>query len=45
VLTAKSEPALTGVLIRPDGHIAWATEDGGTVGLETALRQWFGEPA
>jgi len=44
VLTAKSEPALTGVLIRPDGHIAWAAEDGGTTGLETALHRWFGEP-
>ena len=46
VLTAKcvSDPALTGVLIRPDGHIAWAREDGGTEGLESALRTWFGEP-
>ncbi|MEU8634055.1 FAD-dependent monooxygenase [Amycolatopsis sp. NPDC048633] len=46
-LTAKcdSEPALTGVLIRPDGHIAWAREDGATTGLEAALRRWFGEPA
>ncbi|HEY3464491.1 MAG TPA: FAD-dependent monooxygenase [Amycolatopsis sp.] len=47
VLTAKcvGEPALTGVLVRPDGHIAWATEDGSTTGLEAALRRWFGEPA
>ncbi|MEU5263896.1 FAD-dependent monooxygenase [Amycolatopsis sp. NPDC021455] len=47
VLTAKcdSEPALTGVLIRPDGHIAWASDDGSTAGLEAALRRWFGEPA
>ncbi|WP_326950489.1 FAD-dependent monooxygenase [Amycolatopsis sp. NBC_01307] len=44
VLTAKTEPALTGVLIRPDGHIAWAREDGGTAGLDAALRRWFGEP-
>jgi 2-polyprenyl-6-methoxyphenol hydroxylase-like FAD-dependent oxidoreductase len=45
-LTAKcdSEPALTGVLIRPDGHIAWASEDGATTGLEAALRRWFGQP-
>ncbi|WP_410673900.1 FAD-dependent monooxygenase [Amycolatopsis sp. cmx-4-68] len=45
-LTVKcdSEPALTGVLVRPDGYIAWATEDGGTTGLEAALRRWFGEP-
>ncbi|WP_410589941.1 FAD-dependent monooxygenase [Amycolatopsis sp. lyj-23] len=47
VLTAKcdSEPALTGVLVRPDGYIAWAREDGSTAGLEAALREWFGEPA
>lgn len=47
VLTTKcvSEPALTGVLIRPDGHIAWAREDGETDGLESALRTWFGAPA
>jgi 2-polyprenyl-6-methoxyphenol hydroxylase-like FAD-dependent oxidoreductase len=46
-LSAKcdSEPALTGVLVRPDGHIAWAREDGATTGLEAALRRWFGEPA
>src|SRR3954471_14628644 len=46
-LTAKcdSEPALTGVLVRPDGHIAWAREDGATTGLEAALRRWFGESA
>ncbi|MDS0138957.1 MULTISPECIES: FAD-dependent monooxygenase [unclassified Amycolatopsis] len=47
VLSAKcdSEPALTGVLVRPDGHIAWASEDGSTADLEAALRTWFGEPA
>ena len=45
VLTTKcvSEPALTGVLIRPDGHVAWAREDGGTEGMESALRTWFGD--
>ncbi|WP_370962319.1 FAD-dependent monooxygenase [Amycolatopsis sp. cg9] len=47
VLTAKGadEASLTGVLLRPDGFIAWASEDGGTAGLEAALRRWFGEPA
>jgi 2-polyprenyl-6-methoxyphenol hydroxylase-like FAD-dependent oxidoreductase len=47
VLTAKcvSEPALTGVLVRPDGYVAWAREDGGTAGLDATLRRWFGEPA
>lgn len=37
-------PALA-VLIRPDGHVAWVSEDGGDAGLEEALRRWFGEPA
>ncbi|GAB3143915.1 FAD-dependent monooxygenase [Amycolatopsis stemonae] len=47
VLTAKSvgEEALTGVLVRPDGYIAWAREDGSATGLDTVLRRWFGEPA
>ncbi|MET9000375.1 FAD-dependent monooxygenase [Amycolatopsis sp. NPDC004169] len=47
VLTAKcdSEPALTGVLVRPDGHIAWAREDGTTTGIEASLHRWFGAPA
>ncbi|MGW5723776.1 FAD-dependent monooxygenase [Amycolatopsis sp. NPDC003865] len=46
-LTAKcvSDPALTAVLIRPDGYIAWAREDGATTGLADSLRRWFGEPA
>ncbi|MFG1653293.1 FAD-dependent monooxygenase [Micromonospora sp. NPDC049275] len=35
-------PGLTGVLVRPDGIVAWAGEDGATEGLETALTTWFG---
>ena len=33
------------LLIRPDGHVAWAASDGGTPGtaaLRTALATWFG---
>ncbi|WP_305780947.1 FAD-dependent monooxygenase [Nocardia nova] len=30
-----------GVLVRPDGYIAWAATDG-TEGLTTALTRWFG---
>ncbi|MFI9383247.1 FAD-dependent monooxygenase [Kutzneria sp. NPDC052558] len=30
-----------GVLIRPDGYVAWAGGDG----LEAALRRWFGAPS
>ncbi|KNB52160.1 FAD-dependent monooxygenase [Streptomyces caatingaensis] len=34
------------VLLRPDGHVAWAAEDGRASedGLRAALRRWFGEP-
>ncbi|WP_076260690.1 FAD-dependent monooxygenase [Intrasporangium flavum] len=33
--------APTGVLVRPDGHVAWVGE-GTTAGLEDALTTWFG---
>jgi 2-polyprenyl-6-methoxyphenol hydroxylase-like FAD-dependent oxidoreductase len=32
------------VLVRPDGHVAWAGE-GGDAGLARALARWFGAPA
>ena len=32
------------VLIRPDGHVAWAGEPG-EPGLEAALTAWFGAAA
>ncbi|WP_411576922.1 hypothetical protein [Streptomyces sp. SCSIO ZS0520] len=36
-------PAL---LVRPDGHIAWAGEpDRDAEGLHAALTHWFGAPA
>jgi 2-polyprenyl-6-methoxyphenol hydroxylase-like FAD-dependent oxidoreductase len=34
-------PAADAVLVRPDGHVAWAGEDVG--GLREAVRRWFGE--
>jgi 2-polyprenyl-6-methoxyphenol hydroxylase-like FAD-dependent oxidoreductase len=37
-------PAPTGVLIRPDGYVAWVEGDTGQ-GLEDALTTWFGPPA
>src|SRR5262249_5864808 len=41
VLGAVAAP--TAVLIRPDGHVAWAT-DGTDQGLRDALTTWFGPP-
>lgn len=35
----------TGVLIRPDGHMAWVGEEGNVHGLADALRRWCGSPA
>jgi 3-(3-hydroxy-phenyl)propionate hydroxylase len=37
-------PAPTGVLIRPDGHVAWVG-DGTDAGLDDAFTAWFGPPA
>jgi 3-(3-hydroxy-phenyl)propionate hydroxylase len=33
----------TGVLVRPDGHVAWVGE-GSEAGLTDALTRWFGPP-
>ena len=35
-------PAPDAVLIRPDGHVAWAGDDG-QAGLRAALTTWFGD--
>jgi hypothetical protein len=32
------------MLIRPDGHVAWAGEDLTGRGLADALTTWFGPP-
>jgi 3-(3-hydroxy-phenyl)propionate hydroxylase len=37
-------PAPAGVLIRPDGHVAWVGT-GDAAGLDEALGSWFGPPA
>lgn len=39
--------AADGLLIRPDGYVAWAIGPGATdpaAGLEAALRAWCGDP-
>lgn len=33
-----------GVLVRPDGVVAWATESTASMGLEAALHRWAGAP-
>ncbi len=40
VLGAVAAP--TAVLIRPDGYVAWASDDGTDQGLRDALTTWFG---
>jgi 2-polyprenyl-6-methoxyphenol hydroxylase-like FAD-dependent oxidoreductase len=35
----------TGVLVRPDGVVAWASDTTDTAGLEAALHQWTGVPS
>jgi 2-polyprenyl-6-methoxyphenol hydroxylase-like FAD-dependent oxidoreductase len=35
--------APSAVLVRPDGHVAWVG-DGSQVGLDDAIRSWFGPP-
>ena len=36
------EAGVGGLLIRPDGFVAWAASDGDTTGLQDALARWFG---
>ncbi|GIH14496.1 FAD-dependent monooxygenase [Rugosimonospora africana] len=39
-------PELAGLLVRPDGSVAWAADrDGGHDALDAALAAWFGIPA
>lgn len=35
-------PPPSGVLVRPDGHVAWVGEGGSVSGLDEALASWFG---
>ncbi len=41
VVDVSEELDVPAVLLRPDGHVAWAGED--QEGLDAALRRWFGE--
>jgi 2-polyprenyl-6-methoxyphenol hydroxylase-like FAD-dependent oxidoreductase len=45
VRMVRDEPATpTGVLVRPDGVVAWASDDAAVAGLEPALYRWGGSP-
>ncbi|MEU5809316.1 hypothetical protein [Streptomyces sp. NPDC047718] len=46
VISGKADgTSATGLLLRPDCHIAWTgTEPNDVSGLRAALHQWFGEP-
>lgn len=43
VVTARSSSGLGGLLVRPDGIVAWAADDGAeaTDALDAALARWF----
>jgi 2-polyprenyl-6-methoxyphenol hydroxylase-like FAD-dependent oxidoreductase len=45
VLTARLvDSPVAGLLLRPDGYVAWATDSAQGPGLPTALERWFGPP-
>ncbi|MGW2615238.1 FAD-dependent monooxygenase [Streptomyces sp. NPDC001500] len=46
-LTSGDRPGLTALLVRPDGHVAWAADPEHVPQdtLEAALARWFGPPA
>ena len=43
VVDVSEELDVPAVLLRPDGHVAWAGAD--QAGLASELRRWFGDPA
>ncbi|MER7623178.1 rifampin monooxygenase [Streptomyces sp. NPDC126503] len=45
VVDAAEELDAPAVLLRPDGHVAWAGDEGDENGLRDALRRWFGAEA
>lgn len=42
---AEQVAGLTAVLIRPDGHVCWATDHDDVDGLKAVLNYWLGAPA
>ncbi len=45
VVTARADSPLAGLLIRPDGYVAWASVEPDVDGLRSALTRWFGRTA
>jgi len=45
VVTARTDSPLAGMLIRPDGYVAWASVEPDVDGLRAALTRWFGQPS
>ena len=43
-ITADDPASPAGVLVRPDGVVAWAADTADAAGLQAALRQWAGQP-
>ncbi|RSD23583.1 FAD-dependent monooxygenase [Amycolatopsis eburnea] len=43
VVAASSGLDIGGVLLRPDGHVAWVTEGTDDTGLAEAVRRWVGD--
>ncbi|MDT5334512.1 MAG: hypothetical protein QOD90_17, partial [Mycobacterium sp.] len=39
-----ADSPLAGLLIRPDGYVAWAADSPEAPGLPAALERWFGPP-
>jgi hypothetical protein len=46
VRTRSDDAEVSGLLVRPDGFVAWAAAEGGDLaGLEAALTRWLGDAA
>jgi len=45
VVTARADSPLAGLLVRPDGYVAWASVEPDVDGLRAALARWFGQPS
>ncbi|HEV7978235.1 FAD-dependent monooxygenase [Amycolatopsis sp.] len=44
VVSLSGKETLTGMFVRPDGCVAWASDDGDSAGLAEAVTRWVGSP-